>query len=372
MDKRIPILLALFIVAVAAAMPLVSAQEKVTVYYFFGKGCPNCELIAPVIQELESQYPQVEFRKYEVWSNTQNAVFYINMSQAYGESMVQAATMGTVPVVFVGDKYYISYIQINNNLEDELKRLLEINNPPGGNTTKIPIPFLGEFELDLNSIPVPVLGMALGLVDGINPCTLSVLLFLLAYLLSLGTKRKVMKVGFFYTLVVFTIYFLFIMGIFGFIAFIGNYSMVRLAVGIIALIVGIFMLKDFLAYGRGVSLGISYRAKPMIERLVKRATIPSAILLAIFASIVELPCTAGFPLVYATILAGQGITGMAAVLYLLWYNIFYIVPLIVLIGLVYFIEMEVERVERWREKSKKYMRLIAGLIMVLLAVMMLA
>lgn len=368
MDRKIPLLLAFALVLFL--VPLAAAQENVTVYFFYGEGCPNCALAEPVINELEGKYPEMEFRKLEVWKNQENAALYINISKDYGENAMQAARIGTVPVVFIGDKYYVGYIQIKNSLEDEIKRLLEIDQCQGGNVIKIPIPFLGEFEINMNSIPIPVLGVFLGLVDGINPCTLSVLLFLLAYLLSLGTKRKVFKVGFFYTLVVFIVYFLFMLGIFGFIAFIGHYSYVKLAVGIIALAVGLLMLKDFFAYGRGISLGISSRAKPTIERLVKRASIPAAIILALFASLVEIPCTAGFPLLYTTIMAGQGITGMAAVLYLLWYNIFYVVPLIILIGLVYFIELEVERAEKWREKSKKYMRLIAGLIMLILGILM--
>ncbi len=367
MDKKILPLLVLAVVLMA--VPLAMAQEEVTVYYFYGRGCDNCAMTYPVIEELEERYPQVEFRKYEVWNNPENAALYIDMSQEYGETIVQAARIGSVPMVFIGERYYAGYIQIKSNLENEIKGVLEIDHQEN-NVIKIPIPFLGEFELNLNAIPIPVLGVVLGLVDGINPCTLSVLLFLLAYLLSLGTKRKVFRVGFFYTLVVFIIYFLFMLGIFGLIAFIGHYSYVKLGVGIIALIVGLLMLKDFFAYGKGISLGISGRAKPTIERLVKRATIPAAIILALFASLVELPCTAGFPLLYTTVMAGQGITGMAGVLYLLWYNIFYIVPLMVLIGLVYFVEMEVERAERWREKSKRWMRLVAGLIMLIMGIAM--
>ncbi len=368
MDRKILLFALLAVVLLSLSAPV--AAQEVVVHFFYGEGCPNCALAEPLIEELEGKYPQAEFREYEVWNNQGNAALYLDMSRGYGEGMEQAAGIGTVPVVFVGDKYYIGYIQIRNSLKGEIERLLDAGQCQGNNVISIPIPFLGEFELNLGNVPIPVLGVVLGLVDGINPCTLSVLLFLLAYLLSLGTKGKVFRAGFFYTLAVFIIYFLFMLGIFGFIAFIGHYSYVKLVVGIMALIVGLIMLKDFFAYGRGISLGISGRAKPTIERLVKRATIPAAIILALFASLVELPCTAGFPLLYTTILAGQGITGLGVILYLLWYNIFYIVPLVVLIGLVYFVELEVESAERWRLSSRKWMRLVAGLIMSILGILM--
>jgi cytochrome c biogenesis protein CcdA/glutaredoxin len=366
MDRKILLLLALALLLMA--VPLAMAQEQATVYYFYGQGCPNCNLAKPVIEELESKYPEVEFKKLEVWNSQGNSALYIEMSKKYGERIEQAARLGTVPVVFLGDKFYISAMDIKSNLEDEIKRILEISNNQG-NKLIIPIPFLGDVTLDLNSIPLPVLGIFLGLVDGINPCTLSILLFLMAYLFSLGSRRKVFKVGFVYTLVVFIIYFtvtLLLLFVLGTISFGGFYSHVRLGIGIIVLLIGLLMIKDFFAYGRGISLGISGKAKPIIEKLVKMGTIRSAILLALFASIVELPCTIGVPLYYITLLVGQGITGITAFLYLLLYNIFYIVPLIVLIGLVYFMEMEVERAERWRERSKKWMRLIAGLIMFIL------
>jgi riboflavin transporter FmnP len=54
---------------------------------------------------------------------------------------------------------------------------------------EVQVPLIGKIS---GETPVIILGMILGLMDGVfNPCALSVLFFLIAYLMGLGSKRKV-------------------------------------------------------------------------------------------------------------------------------------------------------------------------------------
>jgi cytochrome c biogenesis protein CcdA len=104
--------------------------------------------------------------------------------------------------------------------------------------------------------------------------------------------------------------------------------------------------------------------------LTKNATIPSAILLGLFVSIVEIPCAGAFPFVYLTILT-ERTSGVVNIIYLLWYNVFFVSPLIILTLIFYKGIVEVEKAEKTRLKLRKYMRLIAGLIMLTLGSLML-
>jgi len=131
---------------------------------------------------------------------------------------------------------------------------------------------------------------------------------------------------------------------------------------------GLVMIKDFFAYGKWFSLEIPKSTKPAVEKLIKKGTIPSAILLAGLSSLVELPCTAGIPLVYTTLLAQRQVNHFA---YLFWYNLFFVIPLLLIIAGVAFAWAQADKLEKWRLNFRKYMRLAAGAILVFLAIALL-
>ncbi|MDI6806203.1 MAG: hypothetical protein QMD14_00090 [Candidatus Aenigmarchaeota archaeon] len=221
-------------------------------------------------------------------------------------------------------------------------------------------------------LPISLLGISLGLLDGVlNPCALSVLFFLVAYLLVIGSGKKCLKIGIAYSSVVFVVYFLFMYGVLNIIAIIGFIEVIKTIVASVLIVAGFLSLKDFFFYGRWVSLEIPKFAKPRIERLVKMATLPSAILLGLVVSLVEIPCAGGFPIAFATILADRGITGISSAPYLILYNFFFVLPLILLVLIFYFGLQKVERAEELRLKTRKYMRLVIGLILIVLGLAML-
>jgi len=83
--------------------------------------------------------------------------------------------------------------------------------------------------------------------------------------------------------------------------------------------------------------------KPLIKRiqsvakLLKKGSMPTligaSVVLAIFASLVELPCTAGFPIIYTGVLIGMSLRGISYYLYLALYNLVYVLPLVTIITL---------------------------------------
>ena len=225
-------------------------------------------------------------------------------------------------------------------------------------------PILGNVE----SIPLILLGIFLGLVDGIfNPCALSVLFFMAAYMLGLGSRKKLLLVGISYSLMVFLVYFLFVYllteGISMISSYIGYVQIMRYILGSIVLILGVIEMKDFFFYGKGISLEIPKFAKPHIEMLTKAATLPAALLLGLLVSLVEIPCAGGFPLVYAGRMS-KSVSGVATIFDSIWYTIFFILPLIALTLIFYFGFVKVEEAEKKRIGLRKYMRLIAGVVLI--------
>lgn len=220
------------------------------------------------------------------------------------------------------------------------------------------------------------LGITLGIVDGLNPCIIAVFLFLTAYLLSLGDKKMVLNIGSAYIGTVFFLYLFFMLGLFTifdalflreeFYPFIS----IKNIVSAIIIFVGVSMIKDFFWAG-GFSLKIPDSAKPTISRLTKRASLPSAVALASFSTLAGIPCTSGLPLSYITIMAEIGISGYLSFLYIFWYNLFHILPLLILVALFYY-GLKAEKAEEWRLRSRKYTKLLSGSIMVLIGIFLIA
>lgn len=226
-------------------------------------------------------------------------------------------------------------------------------------------PVLG--KIDIRALPVPVWGVLLGLVDGIfNPCALSVLFFIAAYLLSIGSRRKLLTIGVAYLLVVFVVYSLFVYLLTRVIYVTAYYipyvQSMKYILGGIVLFLAALQLKDFFFYGKGISLEIPKFAKPHIETLTKAATLPAALLLGVLVSLVEMPCGIQFPIVYAGIV--ENVPDVPVVLYSLWYTFFFVLPLIVLMLAFYFGFTKVEEAEKKRLNLRKYMRLVSGIVLV--------
>lgn len=353
------------------------AQNQIEVYFFWGQGCPHCYQEEQFLKQLKENYPQLEIKDFEVYYDTKNQELFNKITQVYN---IQPYG---VPMTFIGKDYIIGFNSesaTGKEIENLIKNCLENYCPspneiltaggidrvqPLGQEKNIKVSFFGkEIEVSSNS-SLLFLGIILGLADGINPCMFSVLLFLLTYLLTIGSKKKAVKIGLVFAFSVFVVYFLFMLGMINLISLFGFIEKVKIFIAIFALIAGLIMLKDFFAYDKGFSLKIPKSAKPVINNLVKRGTIPSAILLAVFSSLVELPCTAGIPLVYTTLLAEH--IGVR-IPYLFWYNFFFIIPLLVIIAVISFAWAKIEKVENWRLNFRRYMKLMAGLILLFLAI----
>ena len=205
------------------------------------------------------------------------------------------------------------------------------------------------------------------LIDSINPCAFGVLLFLMAVLLSMGSAKRAMRSGLIYTFVIFVVYLAAGFGIMRLIGVFDILDTVRIVAGALILIGGLIEIKDYFWEGRGFSLKIPSGTKPVLEKLVRKGTLPAIIVLGVLVALVELPCTGG---IYLGILGLISDGGSLGIFYLVIYNLIFVLPLVFITWLVAS-GTRVERVNVWVQNNKKYMRLAAGVIMVLLALVLL-
>lgn len=245
-----------------------------------------------------------------------------------------------------------------------------IDNTDEDQTTKI----FGK-EISLSKAGPVLFWIALWFADWINPCMFWVLIFLLTYLVSVGSRKKVLYSGLIFVITTFVLYSAIMYGmhrlLFNTNFFLQYISTVKYVIWILAIILWIIEVKDFVAYGKWISLAIPKRAKPTLEYVTKKWTYMSAFVLAVLSTFVELPCTIWIPLAYVWAV-GTKINIFAA----LWiYNFFFILPLIIIIlGIYYWIsafktkdgDLAINKVS-----NKKIMRLVAGIILITLWVLFL-
>jgi len=210
--------------------------------------------------------------------------------------------------------------------------------------------------------------IAAALVDSINPCVFGVLIFLLAYMTTVfKNKTKMLLAGLIYITSVYVTYFLLGIGIFTLAYTAGFAKYFYWFAAAVAIIAGLFEIKDYFWYGKGFSLqllpGTAERIKKYsktMEKLEVKHPVLSllvAAFLGIFVVFVELPCT-GAP--YLAILGMLSTGGYATgIPLLLLYNLIFILPLFVLLGLVYF-GYTAKMLESWRKEHRGLMRLGIG------------
>ncbi len=225
------------------------------------------------------------------------------------------------------------------------------------------------------SLKILLSGITLGFADGIlNPCTISVILFLITYLISLGANRKrLLKSGLSFVFGVALTYLIFMLALLKVLNIaLSHYGGIAFTIlGIIAIVLGLIEIKDFFWYGKGVSLKIPEFVKPKLQELTEKATIFSSFLLGIVSSLAEIPCAGFFPFAYTTLVTSATENIASQILYVLWYIIFFATPLSMIVVAVY-VGLSYKSLEQYYEKGRRWMRLIAGLLMIMLGILFLA
>lgn len=192
------------------------------------------------------------------------------------------------------------------------------------------------------ALPLPIFTVLIALIDGFNPCNLFVLTLLMSLMLTEShERRRIYTVGFTFIIVVYLFYFLFMAAWLNVFRYIGFITPLRIGIAVLAITAGLINCKELLFYRKGITLMVQDRHVGPLKRRIARVAemmkqgrlatlIGASVMLAIFASLVELPCTAGFPIIYTSVLASHGL-GMLYYPYLLLYNLLYVTPLLVII-----------------------------------------
>jgi len=198
----------------------------------------------------------------------------------------------------------------------------------------IKLPIIGKIKIAKFSLPM--LTFLIGLADGFNPCAFFVLTFLLAALIGLaGARRKILLVGGIFIFFSALFYFLFMSVLLNVFQLGGKITILTLVAGTIGVFAGIINIKDYFFFQKGISLTLPKSHKERFIQRVKNlslaksiwALITATVIIAATVNIYEILCTIGFPMIYTRILTLRELPSLEYYLYLIFYNLVYVIPL---------------------------------------------
>jgi uncharacterized membrane protein HdeD (DUF308 family) len=229
-------------------------------------------------------------------------------------------------------------------------------------------------RVNARELGMPLFTIAIGLVDGFNPCAMWVLLFLLSLLVNLKSRWKMFAVAGVFVLISGIAYFAFMAAWLNAFKFFGMLRGVQITLGILAIVVGAIHLKDFFAFKKGISLSIPESAKPGIYSRVRRivtaesiwGALAGAVVLAVLVNIIELLCTIGLPALYTNVLAQQGFPPWKDYAYLALYNVAYMFDDSVMVC----IAVVTLGNRRLQEKEGRWLKLVSGLLVLTLGLVL--
>ncbi|MDY0094434.1 MAG: thioredoxin family protein [Candidatus Vecturithrix sp.] len=415
-----------------------AADEHPILYLFWGDGCPHCEEEKEFLAMLREQYPELEMRFFEVWDHPQFTTLGEALAQAYQVQAASVPLTFLGDYAVVGFRSWEETgmeidVQVQHCLQqgcvDALDKVASLESAariraeaaeqaPTDWQLFAPEPFRFESEVeaaseqaaaprpfqlpsmpastapprvdppDPNAITLPLLGtimvsqiglplftIIIGGLDGFNPCAMWVLCFLLSLVIYAKSRAKILTIGGIFVITSGVIYFLFMAAWLNLFLFVGYVKALRIAVGVVALVMGVINCKDFFFFKQGVSLTIPEAAQPKLFKkmrdVVHTAALPGmiagTIALAVTANLIELLCTAGFPAIYTRILTLQNFSTAHYYLYLVLYNVAYVIPLAVIVG-VFAWKMGGHKLT---EKEGRILKLIGGGLMLALGLILL-
>lgn len=217
-------------------------------------------------------------------------------------------------------------------------------------------------------ITFPLITIA-GLVDGINPCAIGMILLLLGYIVVFARKpEEILKLGGVYILTIYLTYLAIGLLFYRSVATL-TLTPYRILfdriLGGLLLAAGAINVKDFFIPGVGPSLEIPKRARPKLLKLVETVSLPATIILAILVTLLETPCSLPIYVGTATILNYSGFSLPVILAYFTYYNFLFILPLIIILFLVWR-GREMVSLKDWEHKAKRWMKLSLGILLVLM------
>ncbi|MDD5710947.1 MAG: hypothetical protein PHV43_02510 [Candidatus Colwellbacteria bacterium] len=328
-----------------------AAEPRATINFFYSETCPHCHDESIFLDGLEELYgDRLRINRYSI-NKIGTAGILKNLAEEYEATDV----FGRVPVTFVGKDYYVGFDSadgIGRKITGSmLAQLVPAESVPGpdpepvqpGEENAIQVPFLGKIVPSHYSLPA--LAVFLGVLDGMNVCSLGALVLILGLTLELKSRKRILFYGILFLLTTAIVYGMLINLWSQLFSVLQNYlGILGLLIGVLGIVGGLFFFKEFLRM-RKVGLICKTTGASFVDKAMKMAEAafskPNqifylALAVALFAAVVvvvEFPCSAAVPVAFAGIMADAGVSGGGQFFLLSLYLLFYLLDELLIFGI---------------------------------------
>ena len=208
-----------------------------------------------------------------------------------------------------------------------------------------------------------------GLVDGINPCAMAILLFFVSFLFTIRkTRVSIARMGAVYIAAVYVVYFLVGLGLLRASTLFQGHWLGQ-AGAVLLMLLGTTNLLGAIFPKFPIRLEIPEVGKEGLKKWMYRATLPASLLLGTLMGLESFPCSGG-PYVAILGLLGSQTSFWEGLGYLALYNVMFILPLVVVLGLSLNPVLGA-KIQAWERSSSRTVRGATGGVMAVLGLALL-
>lgn len=355
--------LALIVLLLTAPLVALSeGAEKRTLEVFVRDGCPHCAEAKIYLPQFADKHPEIQIVYRAVDQDVNARDDLVKYSKNAGMWPPGVPTFVFDGKVLVGFK----------NAENTGPALEALVVQSLTESKQVETKLFG--TLSVSRLGLPIFTLAIGLLDGFNPCAMWVLFFLLSMLVHMQDRKRMALVAGTFVLVSGAVYYAFMAAWLNVFLLVGISSALRYTLGCVALLIGVINIKDFLTPGRGFTLSIPTSAKPGLYarmRSVLRAksllsSLTAVAALAVVVNFIELLCTAGFPAIYTAVLTQQALSPLTHYAYLGLYILGYIFDYSLMVA----VAVIALSSRKLTERAGAWLKLLSGGVMLALGIIM--
>lgn len=331
------------------AFPVHASENSID--FYFSETCPHCHDEIDFFDIVNERFPDTVINQYSI-SNPDN----VSDLRVRLEEKDALRFFGVTPITFIGDTLFIGFDTADRMGETMLRKLsgedvgaivsgaqtCDSAEQCGVEAQKLHVPFIG--EIDAQAFSLPVLGIVLGTLDGFNVCSLGALVLILTLVISLRSRKKIATYGGIFIVTTALIYGVLIFLWYQLFSLFASYlNLLQILIGLLSLGGGLYFLRAYIKMKKhGVTcdsegMPIIGKATLTIRKLFQEKKNLGLLALGVLAfaaviTIVEFPCSAAIPVVYAGMLAEAGLSQAAYIGNIGLFVLFYLLDELIVFG----------------------------------------
>jgi len=314
-------------------------EAKLQLYLFYSETCPHCKAERAFLETIKGNFPQVQFNEYLESDPNQKKLLADLLTKHEAQQYA-----GLVPLTFVGEDFFLGFDGVDNmgkQIEASIQR--QVSQTPQSKPTedknKVHLPLLG--NIDLSKYSLPLQAVMLGFFDGFNVCSLGALVLILGLVLILKSRPKIILFGGLYIFITALVYGVLIFLWYQLFFYLAPViKIMNIFVGVLGIGGAIYFFKQFLK-SRKASLVCENQENKIVAKhslKIQKAFQESGGILglmigvfifAVVITVVEFPCSAVIPVLFASIMAHANLHILTYIAYLALYLFFYMLDEII-------------------------------------------